>query len=103
MKTFRRKRVTARETGAERPLGFHRRPIFWGTLYVLATTLSFFAALDKMPLSGGGLPVRAYHPRQNGPAARRPRSGPRASPRPTSPDSTRSFRCSRRSRIHGIT
>lgn len=60
MKTFRRKRVTARETGAERPLGFHRRPIFWGTLYVLATTLSFAPTLTfrTAPVRPGSIATR---------------------------------------------
>jgi cyclic-di-AMP phosphodiesterase PgpH len=58
--TFRRKRVTARETGAERPLKVHQRPVFWGTLYVLATTLSFAPTLTfrTAPVRPGSIATR---------------------------------------------
>jgi len=58
--TFRRKRVTARETGAERPIRPYQRPVFWGTLYVLATTLSFAPTLTfrTAPVRAGSIATR---------------------------------------------
>jgi putative nucleotidyltransferase with HDIG domain len=58
--TFRRKRVTARETGAERPVRPYQRPVFWGTLYVLVTTLSFAPTLTfrTAPVRAGSIATR---------------------------------------------
>ncbi len=58
--TFRRKRVTARETGAERPIRPYQRPVFWGTLYVLVTTLSFAPTLTfrTAPVRAGSIATR---------------------------------------------
>jgi len=58
--TFRRKRVTARETGGERPVRPFQRPIFWGALYVLVTTLSFAPTLTfrTAPVRAGSIATR---------------------------------------------
>ncbi|MDQ5856845.1 MAG: HDIG domain-containing protein [Acidobacteriota bacterium] len=57
--TFRRKRVTAR-TGAERTLRPYQRPVFWGTLYVLVTTLSVAPTLTfrTAPVRAGSIATR---------------------------------------------
>ena len=59
--TFRRRRAAVRETGAPPPLP-HRgaRPLFWGILYVLATTLSFAPTLtfSDAPARAGSIVSR---------------------------------------------
>ena len=57
--SFRRKRVTARETGAA-PIRPYQRPILWGTLYVLVTTLSFAPTLTfrTVPVRPGSIATR---------------------------------------------
>ena len=57
--SFRRKRVTAREAGAP-PIRPYQRPILWGTLYVLVTTLSFAPTLTfrNVPVRPGSIATR---------------------------------------------
>ncbi len=60
MKTFRRRRVLARETGAEPVHRPSLRPWFWGVLYVLVTTFSFAPTLTfrKAPVRPGSIATR---------------------------------------------
>ena len=59
--TFRRRRQTARETGASGPIRrAGMRPFFWGALYVLVTTISFAPTLTfrTVPATPGAIASR---------------------------------------------
>jgi putative nucleotidyltransferase with HDIG domain len=58
--TFQRRRNTTRETGSEPAAPPRLRPIFWGTLYVLVTTLAFAPTLTfrAAPVRPGSIATR---------------------------------------------